>query len=411
MPLPRVGVLCAISGLGGAEFSLLELVTHLRGSYEFHLIVPGNGPLKKSAELAGAKVWVLPWPKAIAGAGETAQHPMSPVRMLRLLQSGTCLPLFARRLSKLLDEIRPSVFVTNSVKAHVIGSLTRKRKRVPLIWYMRDGLEDRVLSRKLLALLSRRCDLTVCISRYVAAQFRKYVSASVPANVIYNIVDLSRFRPGALSPADLRKKPEEIWYGIVGAITPLKGHDIFLDAAEKVLRELPNAIFAIVGNNPYVTEAGLRYEERLRQRVRNSPLRDRVKFVGFRNDVPGILSQLDILVQPNRGPEGLGRSVLEAMACGVPVIAVNKWGPAELIEDGRTGLLFAPLDAEQLAAHMLRLGGDESLRKTMGKRGHEWIQRNLVAAELSGKFDLVLSNAIAGATANAIVSQPQEATA
>jgi glycosyltransferase involved in cell wall biosynthesis len=411
MPLPRVGVLCAISGLGGAEFSLLELVTHLRGSYEFHLIVPGDGPLKESAELAGAKVWVLPWPKAIAGAGETARHPMSPVRVLRLLQSGTCLPWFARRLSKLLDEIRPSVFVTNSVKAHVIGSLTRKRKRVPLIWYMRDGLEDRVLSRKLLALLSRRCDLTVCISRYVAAQFRKYVSASVPANVIYNIVDLGRFHPGALPPADLGKKPEEIWFGIVGAITPLKGHDIFLDAAEKVLRELPNAIFAVVGNNPYVTEAGLLYEERLRQRVRNSPLRDRVKFVGFRNDVPGVLSQLDILVQPNRGPEGLGRSVLEAMACGVPVIAVNKWGPTELIEDGRTGLLFAPLDTEQLAAHMLRLGGDESLRKTMGKRGHEWIQRNLVAAELSGKFDLVLSNAIAGATANAIVSQPQEATA
>jgi glycosyltransferase involved in cell wall biosynthesis len=411
MPLPRVGVLCAISGLGGAEFSLLELVTHLRGSYEFHLIVPGDGPFKKSAELAGAKVWVLPWPKAIAGAGETAQHPMSPVRLLQLFHSAACLPSFARRLSKLLDEIRPSVFVTNSVKAHVIGSLTRKRKHVPLIWYMRDGLEDRVLSRKLLTLLSRRCDLTVCISRYVAAQFRKYVSASVPANVIYNIVDLSRFRPGALPPADLRKKPEEIWYGIVGAITPLKGHDIFLDAAEKVLCELPNAIFAIVGNNPYVTEAGLRYEERLRQRVRNSPLRDRVKFVGFRNDVPGILSQLDILVQPNRGPEGLGRSVLEAMACGVPVIAVNKWGPTELIEDGRTGLLFAPLDTEQLAAHMLRLGGDESLRKTMGKRGHEWIQRNLVATELAAKFDLVLSNAIAGASADAIASQPQEATA
>jgi glycosyltransferase involved in cell wall biosynthesis len=127
--------------------------------------------------------------------------------------------------------------------------------------------------------------------------------------------------------------------------------------------------------------------------------------------VPGILSQLDILVQPNRGPEGLGRSVLEAMACGVPVIAVNKWGPAELIEDGRTGLLFAPLDTEQLAAHMLRLGGDESLRKTMGKRGHEWIQRNLVATELAAKFDLVLSNAIAGASADAIASQPQEATA
>jgi len=128
-------VLCAISGLGGAELSLLELVAHLRDSYEFHLIVPGEGPLKESAELAGAKVWVLPWPEAIAGAGETAQRP-SPARMLR---SATCLRSFARRLSELLDEIGPSVFVTNAAKAHVIGSLARKRKHVPLIWYMRTG--------------------------------------------------------------------------------------------------------------------------------------------------------------------------------------------------------------------------------------------------------------------------------
>ena len=173
-----------------------------------------------------------------------------------MLRSAACVRSFARQLSKLLDEIGPSAFVTNAAKAHVIGALARKRKHVPLIWYMRDGLEDRVLSRKLLALLSRRCDLAVCISRYVAAQFRKYVSASVPANVVYNIVDLSRFRPGATPPADLCKEPDEIWFGIVGAITPLKGQDIFLEAAEKVLQQLPNAVFAIVGNNPYVTEAG-----------------------------------------------------------------------------------------------------------------------------------------------------------
>ncbi len=407
LPLPRVAVLCAISGLGGAELSLLETVALLRGSYEFHLIVPGEGPFKESAELCGAKVWVLPWPDVIASTGETAKRPS----LVRMIGSALGLRSLVRKLSELLDEISPSVFVTNAVKAHVIGSLTRKRKCNPLIWYMRDGLEDRVLSRKLLALLSRRCDGAVCVSRYVAAQFREYVSASVPSSVVNDIVDLNRFFPGALPPPDLRKQPDEIWFGIVGMITPLKGHDIFLDAAERVLRELPNAIFAIVGNNPYVTEAGLRYEERLRQRVQNSPIRDRVKFLGFRSDVPGILSQLDVLVQPNRGPEGLGRSVLEAMACGVPVVAVNKWGPAELIEDGQTGLLFAPLDTEQLATHMLRLGRDKSLRTAMGQRGHDWIQHNLVAAELAGKFDRVLANAIANATAKAVASQPQEATA
>jgi glycosyltransferase involved in cell wall biosynthesis len=407
MPLPRVGVLCAMSGMGGAEFSLLELVARLRYSYEFHLIVPGEGPLKESAELAGAKVWVLPWPDGIANVGETARRP----GVAKLLRSVMCLRLFTRQLAELLDEIRPSAFITNAAKAHVVGALTRKRKDVPLIWYMRDGLENRTLSRRLLSLLSRRCDLAVCISRYVAAQFRQYISASVRSNVIYNIVDLNRFQPGVLPPADLPKQPGEIWFGVVGAITPLKGQDIFLDAAEKVVRELPNAIFAVVGNNPYVTESGHCYEEELRQRVINSPLRDRVKFVGFRDDVPGVLSQLDVLVQANRGPEGLGRSVLEAMACGVPVIAVNKWGPAELIQDGQTGLLFAPLDAAQLGEHMLRLGKEPFLRKAMGQRGHDWIRKNLVSLELAGKFDRTLAGAIASKSANVNSSPLHEATA
>jgi glycosyltransferase involved in cell wall biosynthesis len=390
MPLPRVAVMCAISGLGGAELSLLELVSHLRDSYEFHLIVPGEGPLQSRAESAGAKVWVLPWPEAIVQTGETAQRP----GLAQMVLSAGCLPSFTRRLSRLLEEISPSVFVTNAVKAHIIGALARRPKNVPLIWYMRDGMEERARSRKLLALFSRRCNLAVCISRYVASQFRKYISASVPATVVYNIVDLKRFHPSALPPADLRKQPDEIWYGMAGAITPLKGHDVFLDAAERVLVQLPKAMFVIAGSNPYVTEAGLEYEEQLRRRVAGSLLRDRVKFVGFRGDMPNVCSQLDVLVQPNRGPEGLGRSVLEAMACSVPVISVNKWGPAELIDDSRSGLLFTPLDTEQLTAHMLTLGESKSLRRIMGNRGHDWIQRNLVATELAEKFDRILAGAI-----------------
>jgi glycosyltransferase involved in cell wall biosynthesis len=390
MPLPRVAVLCGISGLGGAEFSLLELVAHLRGSYEFHLIVPGVGALQERAELVGAKVWILPWPEAISGIGETAKRPSLP----RMLRSAADLRSFAQRFATLLDEIAPSVLVTNSAKSHMIGALTRKHKNVPLIWYMRDGLEERVFSRKFLALLSYRCDLAVCISHYVASQFREYVSASVPMDVVYNIVDLKLFHPNADPSMDLGKQPGEVWYGIVGAITPLKGHDIFLDAAEKVVGQLPNARFVIAGSNPYMTEASLQYEGDLRRRVSNSSLRDRVKFLGFRNDIPSIFSQLDVLVQPNRGPEGLGRSVLEAMACGVPVIAVNKWGPAELIQDGETGLLFPRLNTRELATHMLTLGNSESLREKMGKRAFEWVRQNLVAKELAAKFDRILAGAM-----------------
>lgn len=398
MPLPRVAVLCAIAGLGGAEISLLELVMRLRDSYEFHLIIPGKGPFQRSAEAAGAKVWILPWPDAIYSTGETAMR----AGASKLLHAAADLRPFTRNLSDLLDAIQPAVFVTNAVKAHIIGAMARKPKHVPLIWYMRDGLEDRILSRKLLSLLSRRCDMSVCISNYVAEQFTEYVSQSVPATVIYNIIDLNRFHPGVTPPPDLAKGPQEVWFGVVGAITPLKGHDVFLQAAEKVLKRLPNAVFVIAGNNAYTTEASMDYEGQL-QRRSAATMGDRVRFLGFRSDVPAVLAHLDVLVQPNRGPEGLGRSLLEAMACAVPVIAVDKWGPAELVQHGQTGLLFPPLDSEQLAAHMFTLAEDELLRKCMGKLGHDWIHRNIVARKLAGQLDAVLSSVIASQLQEAAV--------
>ena len=394
---PRVAVLCAIPGLGGAELSLLEVISRLRDRYEFHLLIPGEGRLKEAAEAAGAKTRILAWPEALSRTGETAMR-AGPAKLLLALAG---LWSFTRDLSRVLEEIDPAVFVTNAVKAHMAGALARRRKDVPLVWYMRDGLEGRRLSRKLLRMLSRRCDLAICVSQYVLAQFRQYVSSAVAAHVVYDPVDLNRFHPAVKAAGDLHKQSDEVWFGIVGPITPLKGHDVFLEAAEKAAERLPNAVFVIVGNNPYFTEAGLRYEELL-QRRSATRLGGRVKFLGFRQDVPAVLSQVDVLVQPNRGPEGLGRSLLEAMACGVPVITVDRWGPAELVQHGETGLLFRPLDADELARHMVTLGHDEGLRRFMGKLGRDWMQENFVSNKLAGQVDQVLTSVIASQLQEAV---------
>jgi glycosyltransferase involved in cell wall biosynthesis len=395
---PKIAVLCAIPDLGGAEISLLELVARLRQRYEFHLIVPAEGALKSRAEQAGARVRILSWPASLMRTGETSRRPSA----TQLLRSAFSVRLFVRELSGILRDIQPSAFITNASKAHVLGALASRPKGVPLIWYMRDGLEQRPLSRRLLALLSRRCDFAICISRYVADQVRRHVSPALPTNIVYNIIDLDAFRPGSPPPADLSKGKDEIWFGVIGPITPLKGHDIFIDAAEKVAKRLSNAVFVIVGMNPYATQPGTEYEEHLRRRVAGSVIRDRVKFLGHRNDIPNILSRLDALVQPNRGPEGLGRSVLEAMACAVPVVTVNRWGPAEVVQDGRSGLLFPPLDSDALAERMAALGENLALRADLGRNAHEWIRRNIVPINLAGQFDQILTDSIAASSKEAV---------
>ena len=146
--------------------------------------------------------------------------------------------------------------------------------------------------------------------------------------------------------------------------------------------------------NPYSTQAGSSYERQVRKRIESSPLRDRVKLLGFRKDVPNVLAALDVLVQSNRGPEGLGRSVLEAMACGIAVVGVNRWGPAEVIQDGITGLLFPHLDSAALADCMIALGRDANLRANLGRRAHQWIEENLAPQNLARQFESIVAESV-----------------
>ncbi len=372
--------------MGGAEISMLELVGRLKDRYEFHIILPGDGPLKEKAEDLGAHVSIVPWPDAITRTGESGKK----LRVARLARAGVDSPGFIFCLSKRLREIDASVWITNGIKCHVLASLVPRSRHVSLVWYLRDGLEGRMLTGKLLSLLSFRCDQAICISNYIAGELRAMMPGSLKAAVLYNIVDPERYKPGLPLPPDLRKESGELWFGVVGAVTSLKGQDLFLEAAEKVASELPSARFLIVGANFYATEDNSAYENKLRSIASRPVLAGKIKFLGFRRDIPAIVSNLDVLVQSNKGPEGLGRSVLEAMASAVPVISVDRWGPGELVSDAVTGLLFPPADTSLLAEKMLMLGRDSRLRKNLGANGRNWVLENLSPEKIvSGFQDIV----------------------
>ena len=133
---------------------------------------------------------------AMRGPAKLPGAQVQPNYCIRHFRSGHS----SAKLSKTLREINPSAFITNASKAHILGALVSLPKGVPLIWYMRDGLEHRPYSRKLLSLLSRRCDFTICISQYVADQVHRHVSSALPTNIVYNIIDLNAFHPGSPAP-------------------------------------------------------------------------------------------------------------------------------------------------------------------------------------------------------------------
>lgn len=149
--------------------------------------------------------------------------------------------------------------------------------------------------------------------------------------------------------------------GTVAALVDHKDHWTFLEAAARLVRGDPptpfaGAHFLIVGDGPL--------RPGLEARASALGLSGRVHFAGFRDDVPAILPALDVLLFTSK-EEGLGSSILEAWACGVPVVATAAGGIPELVQDGETGLLAPVGDAAALARAVERVLSTPSLRAAL----------------------------------------------
>jgi L-malate glycosyltransferase len=144
---------------------------------------------------------------------------------------------------------------------------------------------------------------------------------------------------------------------MVANLRPEKGHDILIDAAVHVLRQYPDARFELAGGGP---EQGA-IEARLGERG----IGEAFTLLGEREDVPALLANSDIVVLPSR-TESLPNAVLEGMAAGLPVIASRVGGIPDVIDDGRTGLLFPVCDVQALAARLCQVMADGTLGTRLG---------------------------------------------
>jgi glycosyltransferase involved in cell wall biosynthesis len=154
--------------------------------------------------------------------------------------------------------------------------------------------------------------------------------------------------------------------GAVGALTSEKGHKYLVDAAALVLREAPDARFVILG------EGDLR--PALERQVKELHLEKHVVLPGFRADVLSFIRAFDLFVMPSVA-EGLGTSLLDAMAASRAIVASRVGGIPEVVADNQTGLLVPPRDPHSLAHAIARLLNDAGRREGMGRAGLERVQR------------------------------------
>ena len=188
--------------------------------------------------------------------------------------------------------------------------------------------------------------------------------------------------------------------GNVAALVPHKGQRYLVDAAHLVVQEIPDARFIILG------EGELR--EHLEKQVRDHHLEKHVLLPGFRTDVLGCIKGFDLFVMSSV-TEGLGTSLLDAMACRRAIVATAAGGIPEIVEDNVNGLLVPPRDAHALAAAIVRALNDAPARTRMGEAGFARVTERFSVEKMVASTALVYERLRSGKSQlSSLISQRPE---
>jgi glycosyltransferase involved in cell wall biosynthesis len=350
----RVVFLDHVARLSGGEIALLRLLPVLANEIDVHVILGEEGPLADRLGAEGISVEVLPLAPALRDLRKDALRP----RRFDPMAAARVAP-YAVRLARRIRDSRADLVHTNSLKAALYGGAAGRLARVPVVWHVRDRIAEDYLPHS--AVLLVRAAARVLPTAVVANSQATLATLPPrrPARVGYNpIVPDSVSQHGASA----ERTGGVTTVGIVGRLAPWKGQHVFLEAFAKAFRGTP-VRGRVIGSALFGEDA---YEQRLREQADRLGIAGQVEFLGFREDVQVELAELNVLVHCSVIPEPFGQAVLEGMAAGIPVIAANAGGPAELITDGRDGMLTQPGDADELAEALRRLGGDAELREALG---------------------------------------------
>lgn len=328
---------------GGERQCLFLLEGLIRRGHETLLVTPPGSPLEDRAAA-----------RAI------------PTAALRMRGEIDVLAMF--KIGRLIDRFRPEIVHLHTSHAHLLGTVAAffSKTKPPCVVSRRISYS---LSRRAFPALAR-LKYRFGVTRYVAVSAetrRMMIDDGIDGeiiDVVYSGVEPRLFE--GVERAAARRKlgiaADLPLFGTVGALVGHKGHRFLLDAFATVAAEIPAALLLIAGDGPLAAQ--------LKRQSEELGLADRVRFLGYRDDVPEVMAALDCYVQPST-EEGICGVVNEALIARLPVVATNVNGIPENIDDGVHGLLVPAGDPAALAGKMLWMARHPSEGQAMALRGRE----------------------------------------
>jgi len=381
----RILYVSAVGAIAGAERSLLELVRALdRSRFEPLAAVPEKGMLAAQLKALDVDVFSIPELRL----HRTADPALLASAASRCTSAAAIVAQEARRR-------RVSLVHSNNTAAQFIGNAAGLMARIPVVWHVRDMRPLGALA----PVLARGAAGVIFISRAVQNAVPLPDAPAVIHRVIHNGLDADAFeraaRPGALR-GEVGIAPETPVLLMAAQMVPWKGHRTFIEAVARVRRHCPGIVALVAGGDLFCEHA--QYAAELNRLVSELGLAEAVRFLGYREDMPTLMADCDVLVVPSEG-EPFGRVALEAMALGRPVVGTRDGGLPEVVADGRTGMLVPPRDAEAMAAALCTLLDDASLRRALGEGGRRRVRAEFSITDHVRQVQEVYDAVLAGRTA------------
>ena len=331
--------------LYGSDRSLLNLVKNLdKKKFNITVVLPETGSLyfqlKDSEDIN-----VLIKDFAILRRKNANIHGML-IYLTELIKSVNSFCEFIKTKSIDVVYTNTSVVFPGAIAAKICG--------VKSIWHIREIIKNNFERKIISSVMNNFSDVIVANSKATAKSLGKK-----NVKVVYNAIE----ELGDIDNYDTNLKDENIIIGMAGRINRWKGQKLFIDMAEKVLKEENNVKFLIAGS---VYDGDEFLLEELKKYISDKNLNNKVILLGQVDDMTNFYKELDIFILPSIQPEPFGLVVIEAMSMGLPVVATNHGGPTEIIENGIDGFLVDYRDSEDMSKVVLELIRDKNKRIDIG---------------------------------------------
>ncbi|HVT55213.1 MAG TPA: glycosyltransferase family 4 protein [Xanthobacteraceae bacterium] len=335
----------ASKGWGGQEIRILdEAAGFIARGHDVHVAAPGDAPIIAAAAARGIPSHAIPVDRKSARS--------------------------LRALARTISEFKPNIIVTHSSSdSWLAGAFHRLVHRRPAIVRLRHisapvarGLQNRWLYGR----VPKRVVTTGEAIRTMLIERLKLDPAHVVS--IPTGTDLARFRPGDKNAARtaLGLPADKPIIGIVATLRSWKGHRFLISAMNDP--RLADARLVIVGDGPQ--------DENLKQQIGALGLQERVLLAGRHDNVVPWLQAFDVFALPSTGNEGVPQALMQAMACGLPVVTTGAGAIPELAQDEETALIVPAESSKMLAAAIDRLLGDGELGRKLGRAARAKVEKS-----------------------------------